>query len=50
MPKMYELVYGYPVTYNAKERTWTIYSPSGDFISTVNDGELLEEIQSIKSE
>ena len=44
MPKQYKILNGYFVTYNARERTYSIYSQRGEFLSTVNDGELNAEL------
>ena len=49
-PKVYELIEGFIVTRNPKERTYTIYSPSGEFLSTVDDGEVMAEIRELKLE
>ncbi len=50
MPKKYEIIGNYLVTWNPKERTYTIYSKEGKFISTVNDGELKEELDQLEKE
>lgn len=48
LPKKYEIFDGFLVTWNPKERTYTIYTKSGKFLSTVNDGELKSEINELK--
>ena len=50
MPKEFNYVGNYIVTQNRKERTYTIYTKSGTFLSTVNDGELLSEIRELDIE
>lgn len=50
MPREYKIIYGYVVTENKAERTCTIYSRSGEFLSTVNDGELSTEIRELDRE
>jgi hypothetical protein len=50
MPKKFEVFNGYLVTHNSRERTYTIYNRQGEFLSTVNDGELYSEIEKIENE
>ena len=48
LPKKYDIIDGFIITWNPKERTYTIYTKSGEFLSTVNDGELKSEIDELK--
>ena len=50
MPKKYEIYGNYLITWNPKERTYTIYSKDGEFLSTVDDGELKAEINRLEKE
>lgn len=50
MPKKFVWVHGYKVTENTKERTHSIYSSRGEFLATVNDGEVLAEIKELDKE
>lgn len=50
MPKKFRWVNGYIVTENTKERTYSIYSKTGEFLATVNDGEVLNEIRELDRE
>ena len=50
MPKKYEIFNGYLITHNPRERTYSIYSKTGKFLSTVNDGELSDEIRDLEEE
>lgn len=50
MPKKFRWVYGYMVTDNKRERTCTIYNPNGEFLSTVDDGEVMNEIRKLEGE
>lgn len=50
MPKEFRWFYGYKVTENRRERTCTIYTESGEFLSTVNDGELMRELMELEGE
>lgn len=50
MPKKYEVFNGYLITHNPRERTYSIYSKNGEFLSTVNDGELSSEIRRIEED
>ena len=50
MPKEYFHCGNYIVTTNKKERTYTIYTVYGEFLSTVNDGELMQEIRELDLE
>ena len=44
-------IYGhFKVTYNPKERTYTIYTMSNGYLSTVNDGELNSELRELEKE
>lgn len=48
--KNYTIHGSFKVTYNPKERTYTIYTRSGGYLSTVNDGELNSELDKLESE
>lgn len=48
--KQYEVIDGYFVTENKKERTYSIYTKNGEFLSTVDYGELSAEIALLKKE
>ena len=48
--KNYNMYRGFKITYNPKERTYTIYSKSNQFLGTVNDGELNSEIDLLEEE
>ena len=50
MPKQYFRFGNYIVTENKKERTVTIYTKSGKFLSTVDDGELSSECRELDRE
>ena len=49
MPKSYIIMQGYKITKNGKERTCTIYSSNGKFLSTVDDGEVEAEIERLEN-
>lgn len=50
MPKKYEKIGDFIVTRNSKERTYSIYNLKGEFLSTVDDGELMAEIRELENE
>ena len=50
MPKLYKQFGKYIITENLKERTISIYTEDGKFLSTVNEGELLSELRELEAE
>ena len=48
--KKYEIFGRFLVTRNDKERTWSIYTREGEFLSTVDDGELSSELELLDAE
>ena len=48
--KNYSIYRGFKITYNPKERTYTIYTRNNQFLGTVNDGELNSEIDLLEEE
>lgn len=47
--KKYEIYGRFKVTRNDKERTWSIYTWDGEFLSTVDDGELHSELELLEA-
>ena len=47
--RQYETYEGYLITKNLKERTYSIYSQNKEFLSTVNFGELNDEIRELRA-
>lgn len=48
--KNYSIHRGFHVTYNAKERTYTIYTSDDKYLSTVNEGELNSELDRLEND
>ena len=48
--KNFETYGNFRVTYNPKERTYTIYTKGNLYLSTVNDGELNSELRELEKE
>lgn len=48
--KKYEIFGRFKVTRNEKERTWSVYTMEGEFLSTVDDGELNAELELLETE
>ena len=49
-PKQYRIDGEFLITENRKERTHSIYTRDGKFLSTVDDGELHAELDSLRKE
>ncbi len=48
--KNYTIYGSFKVTYNPKERTYTIYTMNNLCLRTVNDGELKSELEQLEEE